>query len=194
MWHAQIETLNDGRVQKFAVLRDDVPLPYFDVIAFWQSDAEFRSFFTALLADSPFTTYRWETPPVTLASTDQEFEFVLLRSSALERPVDRAAFASHFDETDVVTFPNLGGDAVMVVPCPVIDDSIYGHLASFIRCAPDSQVHHLWQAVGTAMQKRLCDRPIWLSTAGMGVSWLHVRLDSQPKYYGYAPFKQFADS
>ncbi|MGI9175867.1 MAG: DUF6940 family protein [Rhodothermales bacterium] len=24
---------------------------------------------------------------------------------------------------------------------------------------------------------------MWLSTAGGGVSWLHVRLDSRPKYY-----------
>jgi hypothetical protein len=31
---------------------------------------------------------------------------------------------------------------------------------------------------------------LWLSTAGMGVSWLHVRLDSSLKYYGYKPFKQ----
>ena len=30
--------------------------------------------------------------------------------------------------------------------------------------------------------------PTWLSTAGMGVSWLHVRLDSQPKYYGFAAY------
>ncbi len=31
--------------------------------------------------------------------------------------------------------------------------------------------------------------PLWLSTAGGGVAWLHVRLDSRPKYYGYSPYK-----
>jgi hypothetical protein len=31
--------------------------------------------------------------------------------------------------------------------------------------------------------------PEWLSTAGAGVSWLHVRLDDRPKYYGYAPYR-----
>ncbi len=35
----------------------------------------------------------------------------------------------------------------------------------------------------------ISDRPIWLSTAGGGVAWLHVRLDSTPKYYGYAPYR-----
>mmetsp|Transcript_9405 Transcript_9405/g.21189 ORF Transcript_9405/g.21189 Transcript_9405/m.21189 type:complete len:541 (+) Transcript_9405:444-2066(+) len=30
--------------------------------------------------------------------------------------------------------------------------------------------------------------PVWLSTSGMGVPWLHVRLDSSPKYYTYHGF------
>ena len=29
----------------------------------------------------------------------------------------------------------------------------------------------------------------WLSTSGLGVYWLHVRLDSYPKYYTYRPYK-----
>jgi hypothetical protein len=30
------------------------------------------------------------------------------------------------------------------------------------------------------------------STAGAGVSWLHVRLDDRPKYNGYAPYREAA--
>ena len=44
--------------------------------------------------------------------------------------------------------------------------------------------------VGGAVQRRLGTKPVWLSTAGAGVSWLHVRLDDRPKYYGYAPYRQ----
>lgn len=29
---------------------------------------------------------------------------------------------------------------------------------------------------------------IWMSTAGVSTAWLHVRLDSRPKYYHYGPF------
>ena len=42
------------------------------------------------------------------------------------------------------------------------------------------------------MQRRLSAKPVWLSTAGAGVSWLHVRLDDRPKYYGYAPYREAA--
>ena len=190
MWQSRIETIDDGRAQKFTIVRDDAPVRYSDVLKLCQTDVEFRSFFIGLLADSPFTAFRWETPPLTLANAERDFEFVLLRSTGLDRPADSTAFARHFDDNDVVTFPNLAGDAVMVAPCPIVGKSIYGHLASFIRNAPLAQVHHFWQSVGAAMQERLGEAPVWLSTAGMGVSWLHVRLDSRPKYYGYAPFKQ----
>jgi len=192
MWHSHTKSLNNGRVQKFELMSDDAPIPFADVITLWRTDPDFRSFFIALLADSSFSAFRWETPPITSANADRDFEFVLMRSDALDRPVDISAFASHFTDNGVETFPNLGGDAVMVVPCPVASASIYGHLASFIRNAPESQVHQLWQSVGAAMQERINDQPVWLNTAGMGVSWLHVRLDSRPKYYGFLPFKEFA--
>ena len=32
------------------------------------------------------------------------------------------------------------------------------------------------------VEARIDDRPLWLSTAGDGVAWLHVRLDQRPKY------------
>lgn len=31
---------------------------------------------------------------------------------------------------------------------------------------------------------------LWCSTSGLGVYWLHIRLDQYPKYYTYRPYKQ----
>ena len=73
----------------------------------------------------------------------------------------------------------------MVVPCPLADPSAYGHLAAFIRHAPEEQRDALWRRIGEAMAQRVGMKPVWLSTAGAGVSWLHVRLDDRPKYYGH---------
>jgi hypothetical protein len=105
---------------------------------------------------------------------------------------DPEAFAAHFPKgvDGIVTFPNLGADAILVVPCPLAKSSAYGHLAAFVRHAPDAQRHALWQAVAAAMAQRIGDRPVWLSTAGAGVSWLHVRLDDRPKYYGFEPYRR----
>lgn len=190
-WSAPFERL-DARTHRYRVLRDGQPLSYSDAIAAWTSDAEFRRWYAELLAGSELPAYRWETPPVTSASADaQPLEFVLLRSDALQRRVDRQAFASHFRKGEpVVAFSNLSGDAELVVPAPTECDDAYSHLAGFLRAAPPEQVDALWQATGRAMSRRLAaaERPVWLSTAGMGVAWLHIRLDRRPKYYGHAPY------
>jgi hypothetical protein len=55
--------------------------------------------------------------------------------------------------------------------------------------ATDQRISAVWQAVGDALLARVAADPVWLSTAGLGVSWLHVRLDSRPKYYRHVPYK-----
>ena len=117
-------------------------------------------------------------------------------------------FQEHFDlcDKDVVTFSNLGGDAHLVVPCPPAKPysdfdrnnyrNIYGHLAAFMKLNPNmDQTHNFWIQVAKTfeeqIQKRSKDSPMWLSTCGTGVYWLHVRLDSRPKYYSYQEYKKF---
>ena len=51
------------------------------------------------------------------------------------------------------------------------------------------QRHELWRRVWQVMMQRLGAAPLWLSMAGMGVSWLHVRLDLSPKYYGFPDYR-----
>lgn len=177
-----------GRCRHYAVMEGDRPLPVSAALRLWQSDEAFRDLFIGTLAESPFQAFRWETPPVTRATASRPLEFVLVDSPELERPADASAFRSHFADAPVVAFENLGGDALMVVPCPEGPPDAYAHLAAFVRQAPSAQIHALWATIGQAVQQRLDDRPLWLSTAGSGVAWLHVRLDSRPKYYAYSPY------
>lgn len=189
MWTFPSEELSAGAL-RFRASLEGKTVTFADAIIAWQTDAEFRSLFNATLAEAPFSAFRWETPGVT-TSTARPFEFVLLDEPSLARRVDAEAFAEHFrTEDDVVAFANLRGDATLIVPCPIADHSAYGHLAAFVRGAPGSQHDALWALVGEAMSVRIGTRPVWLSTAGAGVSWLHVRLDDRPKYYGHGPYRK----
>jgi hypothetical protein len=192
MWTARSKPLPDTRGRRFAVDLGSRPATVAGVLRGWQGDAGFRSLFNALLADAPFAAFRWETPAVTAATVTRPFEFVLLDSPGLDRRPDPEAFAEHFAgaAAGVAVFPNLGGDAILVVPCPVAEPLAYGHLAAFARLAPEPQRKALWRAVGEPMARRVGAEPVWLSTAGAGVSWLHVRLDDRPKYYGFGPYRQ----
>jgi Family of unknown function (DUF6940) len=178
-------------VRRYRLLRDACALTYREVATGWQEDEGFRGFFGDLLAKAPYTAFRWETPPVTAATFGREFEFVLLDSPWLEVAPDAHSFENQFvaaGDKPIVGFPNLGGDAFLVAPCPRAPLGAYGHLAAFVRSAPDEQNHALWRMVGALLRQRLGDRRLWLSTAGGGVAWLHVRLDTRPKYYGFRAY------
>jgi hypothetical protein len=192
MWSTWSEELRDARGSRFTVALDSRPATFAEVVRAWQADAGFRSLFNAALANAPYSAFRWETPAITVGTLSRPFEFVLLDSPGLARRPDAEAFAEHFVGAveNVVTFYNLGKDAIMVVPCPVGNSSVYGHLATFVRLAPEQQLQALWRCVGTAMARRIGSDPVWLNTAGAGVSWLHVRLDDRPKYYGFAPYRK----
>lgn len=162
---------------------------YGEVLALWQTDFGFRGAFLHALANLPYSAFRWEMPPLTRETLAHPFEFVALDSPWLERDADPLAFAEHFLPTEpVVAFPNLSGDSTLIVPCPTGPPAAYAHLAAFVRHAPEEQQHALLALVGKTVEAQLSDTPLWLSTAGAGVAWLHVRLDKRPKYYGYAPY------
>jgi hypothetical protein len=81
---------------------------------------------------------------------------------------------------------------LLIVPHPTPSTASAGHLLSFIRSSTPSIIDELWRRVGnTVMERRVShvDEDLYVSTAGMGVSWLHVRVDPRPKYYSYKPFK-----
>ncbi len=180
-----------GDAVRLVPTRAGAPIPYGDVLSLWAGDASFRGAFARLLADAPFPAFRFETPPVTRATAGRPFECVLLRSDRLERPPDPTPFAAPFaagGDADVIVFDNIGRDARMVVPRPRGDETAYVHLARFLRHAPAGQVDRLWRTVGETMREELGPAPRWLNTEGSGVAWLHVRIDTRPKYYGHAPY------
>lgn len=193
-WKSEIESRNGKRVRRVRIVGDETPASYGEVIERWQSDEGFRAFFADILADAPFAAYFWETPPVTRETATRPFECVLVDAPALTgTAADPEAFAAHFEaagaDGDIAAFANLGGDAFLVAPTPRAAPDAYPHLAAFSRRAPLGQRHAFWRAVGHAMTARLGDRPLWLSTSGLGIAWLHARLDTRPKYYTFEPYR-----
>jgi len=92
------------------------------------------------------------------------------------------------------TFTNLGGDASLVAPKPLPDGkdadlSPFAHIAAFVRGATLEHTGIVWQMVTQEYLARLSSgKTAWLSTSGLGVYWLHFRIDARPKYYQYKPF------
>jgi len=191
MWRAAWTQPGTGCTQ-LALHGDDGPLTVADILRLWRDDDIFRGFWVETLRAPPFAAYCWEMPPLRRSNVDRSFECVFVDNPALAATAaDPGPFEAHFRAAagaDSVTFDNLGGDARLVAPCPRAEPAVYSHLAVFAREAPDNQARALWRAVAGGAAERLGERPLWLSTAGLGVYWLHVRLDDRPKYYRHRPY------
>lgn len=166
----------------------------------WEESPEFCKFYNNILKEVPFISFFWENRPVSKDCLDKVYEFVIVKTDAFhgKRP-DCEAFVQHFKKSyasycnsdgNIVSFPNLGNDAQLIVPCPVsTEDYYYTHLATFIRNAPILQVQAFWKEIASQLKKQINSRPLWLSTSGLGINWLHARIDQAPKYYTFSPYK-----
>ncbi|MBT8135385.1 MAG: hypothetical protein KJO54_00085 [Gammaproteobacteria bacterium] len=149
--------------------------------------------FSEVIAAHRAAALFWELPPLTRERLSQPFECVLAGSTALAGLTsDPVTFAEYFsDGREVAVFENLGGDAMLVAPAAQPAGAQYPHLAAFCRSAPKHMLQQFWQQLALAALGKVATTPVWISTAGLGIGWLHARLDSRPKYYSHAPYRRW---
>jgi hypothetical protein len=193
MW--QLDSTDVERGKRLQISSDGKRLSFRELFALLERNPEFATWYTERLCASGAEGFFWQHPALTEETFDGDAELVLIDGPALAKLVpDPEPFRRHFEKSpndEVIVFANLGGDAVLIVPRPLGPTKAYGHLAAFLRRAPSEQVLSLWRNVGQTVRESIGPEPQWVNTAGMGVPWLHVRIDSRPKYYRYAPYKAF---
>ena len=195
-------------------------LTWGEVIDLWIDDRDFRAAWMASFEDFRDVNwgtgdYYWECAPVKSASLGARYEHVVKDKGARRGgAADEGAFAEHFDAARnagkiVATFRNLGGDAKLVSPLPdalnhrrrgrCMHDFVsgWGGLEGDEGDDRDKRVvHETIRAMGAEVKSHLSrtsELPVWVSTNGDGVAWLHVRIDERPKYYAYAPYRKFLE-
>lgn len=151
-----------------------------------QYNKVFRDEFIKVLKNSDFDGYFLEVAP-----SNRLFEFTLVNAPVFKNiTADPRPFEDKFkkcNNKDVISFMNLSKTSRLIVPCPKKHDNTYTHIGNFIRNASDKQIHSLLKQIPIEVKK--CKKPIWLSTSGLGVYWLHIRLDPTPKYYTTKKYK-----
>ena len=96
---------------------------------------------------------------------------------------DSSPFHNHLDgKTSPVKFYNLDKSAILVSP-PDIGKN-YSHLATFYKNSSTTEKNEFWRKVAKSVEKQLKKgNDVYVSTHGTNVRWLHVRIESKPKYY-----------
>ncbi len=190
MFDFRHEEISPGTT-RYRICLDGTYLTFRSWIQQLKNSERFVRSYVQALQDSPYPAFFWEVKPIKLQDIDQAFEYVLVHSDSLPGIIANSnSFKDYFGADEaVVSFPNLSGDALLVVPTQLSDESNYNHLATFVRNAPHTQVVNFWQKVAVEYEKLIGVETKWLSTAGLGVYWLHVRIDSRPKYYRHGAYR-----
>lgn len=170
-------------------------LSFAQVIKYWSDSASFREFYTTTLVKHGSKGCFWEHPRLNESTVDQPYECVVTQTDAFgKRTADFRSFARAVSPgRRISVFPNLSGEALLVVPNQPEDNGFNGRdLISFLQSAPAGLIHEFWQTIAREVADAVAaGAPFqYLSTHGLGVLWLHVRLEKRPKYYHHEPYRQ----
>lgn len=190
MWKTVIITIEEDKIYQYKISRGEQYLTFEDFLQALRESSDFRTYFNQLLADAPFLAFFWECRAVNKERSQEPFEFVVVKSPTLARiKEDGSPFYTYFkNKKQAVTFANLRADAQLIVPTPNASEC-YAHIAEFVRKAPVEQQDVFWRLAGNVFYQQLDGRKRWWSTSGLGVHWLHIRMDTIPKYYQYRPYR-----
>jgi len=189
----KFELKKDGNVIVITFEKDKVPITWETFISLTEGkNSGFCETLREAMISTKFPTLYFNCPPLTSKNLGEVFEMALMDAPRLSKiRTDPYTFEKKFKNKDLVSsFENLGGDALMVCPVPLKDQNlaIYSSLGPFINGAPMKQQLAFWGDVGSGLKVLNERRTVWLNTEGSGVHYLHMRMDSRPKYYHYDKF------
>jgi len=183
----------DEDTVRFRLKKGNKNLTFKDVFELWKSNSAFVEFYKDELIKFDYQAFYWEHPAIKKEFLEKKYECILQRSRPLEYlPCDENAFKEYIHvKGQVSDFINIGKDARLIVPTKRTDKEIYNHMGKFIRLAEREQVIEVFKRVGIAIFEEIeKQKLIWLNTAGLGVIWLHIRMDTRPKYYKTKWYKE----
>ena len=155
-------------------------------------------FIEVLRNGTEFEQYYFECPPISNATQNETFEFILKSSSGLDRKSQEGKFNDYFIDPECLSVEFLSlSNYSLISPCPPINGTElekqnYVHLATFARNGPTNKLKDVLKTSATALMNKVntTSASWWFSTSGHGVAWLHVRIEPRPKKYRHDAYKR----
>ena len=188
---ADIKSVNKGNGYKYIFKKEK----WKDILG-KTPNRKFQKEFINILKNSPYNSYYFQTPNI--RSLNDPIEFVLIKSETLhKKTADWTKYKEYMKRKPrnrtSLSFDNLSGNTKLVVPFNKKENIKYGHLKDFILNASKEEIRDILLKVGEEVENYknnsiTNEKPLFLSTHGDGVPWLHFRIESSPIYYLYKPY------
>ncbi len=168
--------------------KQGIPYSWLTIAEGLVKDSLFRELWNQILAEIPFD-FQWKPVPIhpKFAKTYPFFAVLVPSQFPSSNPSAYRKYLNQLSHEELITtFPNLSGDALLLIPK---DTGDYGHIADFCRNADNKLIQTLWKEVGKLTYQAIIDEQImWCNTHGHGVPWMHIRLDQTLKYAAFPPY------
>lgn len=134
----------------------------------------------------------FETSPIDFTKKDWGFykeKQIITTSLNSNTLADIKPFKEYLKKNKFVVFDNLDKKCRLV--CPPNDGNNYSHIHNFYIHANNTLIKALWKNVAIEVEKIYKTnkiKKIWVSTHGLGINWLHIRICNTPKYYKTVSF------
>jgi len=180
-----------------------------------QNDDEFVNVLSATIAGYDPTTLPglfFESKPIYKQTLDEEYEFVLISTDKfLGKRQNNKTFKKYWDSYDYQgtsrkysrIFPSLSKRSTMITPVPRKEDgeylNYYSNLQDFLIHGLTYDIRAFWNTWGKGLEDWYIkiqdgDVPkVCVNTAGLGVYFLHGRLDPKPKYYKFVEYREHGE-
>jgi hypothetical protein len=178
-------SLSSHRVTVVRFLKaGEMPLTWWAVAEALSQSPHFRQHWHHTWAEVGFD-FQWKPIPLH-PEFSQTHPFFAVLVPATFPPADATAYREYLqDNNEIAFFPNLSGDAQLLIP-PASGD--YGHMAAFCRGAPADLYHVFWAKAAEIVRQAIeRNETMWCNTHGHGVPWFHLRCDRTFKYIAFPP-------
>lgn len=161
---------------------------------------------TEIMETVEFDQVYFECPAMSHAtSKENQFEFVLIDAPEIVKFVNSRAGQRSMDSfRDIfagntrgmaLSFMNISKESWLVAPRkdPEREQRTYTHLKPFAEGANENEIVALWGELCRKLNELMEEdkqRSYYLSTNGLSVAWLHIRIDETPKYYNYQKYRE----
>ena len=137
--------------------------------------------------ENNYKSYFFECPKMNDAlSKNKLFEFVLYdaKNNFENKKADPTFFEQYFlKEKNICNVKSNSGN-ILLIPKLLTKNCTYLNLTNFLHYGDEQQIYELFKEIKNVTQKLLKEnKTFWLNTHGLGVFWLHIRIDFTPMYY-----------
>lgn len=129
--------------------------------------------------------FLWETSPISKYVDNEFLEKFIPNKNLNCQTQNYSSFNQYINQskTNTCVFNNLNNTSRLIIPMPDSHKE-YTSLKLFIDNSDYDKQVEFWKTVAQEIEVMLQKHEkIWVSTHGLGVPYLHVRIDLNPKYY-----------